>query len=91
MNFDGGGDSGYIEDEAENETGDVVRPTEGMVDFGYSLLEEYHRGWENNEGGRGSIILDFSKKRKVSYNLEMYMNEELQTNGNYDFEIKLEY
>jgi len=91
MRFDGGGDSGYIESEAENELGDVVSPTGLMEDFGYEVLERHFGGWENNEGGSGTIILNFSVQNRVGYTIEMNMNGEEQYSDNYDFEIKLDY
>lgn len=91
MRFDGGGDDGYIESEAENELGDVVSPTGLMEDFGYEVLGRHFGGWENNEGGHGTIILNFSVQNRVGYTIEMNMNGEEQYSDGYDFEIKLDY
>ena len=91
MKFDGGGDSGYIEAEGENELGESVTLPSTFEDFGYNLLEKYYGGWENNEGGNGQILLNFSEPGKVSWSLEMNMNGEEGFSDNYDFDVKLDF
>ena len=53
MTFSGYGDSGSIED------GNFTRSIENL---GYEILDLYAAGFENNEGGDGTIYLDFNKK-----------------------------
>ena len=91
MKFDGGGDSGYIEAEGENELGESVTIPSTFGNFGYNLLEKYYGDWGNNEGGHGQIHLNFSEPGKVSWSLEMNMNGEEGYSGNYDFEVKLDF
>ena len=91
VTFDGGGDSGYIEDNGENELGESVTIPSTFEDFGYNLLEKHYGGWENNEGGHGQIHLNFSEAGKVSWSLEMNMNGEDGFTDQYNFEVKLDF
>jgi hypothetical protein len=90
MRFDGGGDSGYIEDNGENELGDEVSLPSAFTDIGYEVLENKYGGWENNEGSSGHITLDFSNPTNVKYNIEIYLNEVEEKGGEYDFNIKID-
>ena len=53
MTFSGYGDSGAIED---------TNFTRSVENLGYEILDLYAPGFENNEGGEGTIYLDFNKK-----------------------------
>ena len=57
VTYSGGGDSGDLNGMFE-ETGDTI-PT-NVEDFCYNILARYHGGFENNEGGQGSIIFDLN-------------------------------
>jgi len=57
VTYMGGGDSGDLNGIFE-ETGDTI-PTE-VEDFCYNILAKYHGGFENNEGGQGSIIFNLN-------------------------------
>lgn len=62
--INGGGDSGYIDDDPydikyidnddPNKPSDIQRST-GLEEIAYELLSRDFGGWENNEGGRGSL------------------------------------
>lgn len=91
MEFDGGGDSGYIENNGENELGESIEIPSFFEDFGYNVLEKYYGGWENNEGGHGTISLDFSNPGQVKWSLDMNMNGEEGYSDLYSFEVKLDY
>ena len=54
VNYSGGGDSGYIEDEYETPNGTTGSVSEDMVDICYDLLQVFG-GWEINEGSQGQI------------------------------------
>jgi hypothetical protein len=90
MSFNGGGDSGYIEN-GENELGESVDIPSSFEDFGYDILEKNFGGWELNEGSYGNIQLDFSEPGEVSWTIEMNMNGEEGFSDTYDFEVKLDY
>ena len=90
MRFDGGGDSGSI-DGAENELGDSVDIPASFEDFGYDILEKNFGGWENNEGGHGNVILNFTEPGEVYWAIEMNMNGEEGFSGHYDFEVRLDF
>jgi len=62
MNFDGYGDSGSIED------GNYSANIENL---GYEMLDLYASGFENDEGGEGTIYFDLEDKEM---NLEYYEN-----------------
>ena len=90
MRFDGGGDSGSI-DGAENELGDSVDIPASFEDFGYDILEKNFGGWENNEGGHGNVLLNFTEPGEVHWAIEMNMNGEEGFSDTYDFEVKLDF
>lgn len=68
VDFSGGGDDGYIEDDMMigGERHDIPKPIEELL---YSMLNGNHGGWENNEGAQGSwefvsrdktVVFDFN-------------------------------
>jgi hypothetical protein len=69
LKYNGGGDSGYIEDKFENQV-DVPASVE---DWCYAQLENNHGGWEINEGSFGHF--EFDLKNGIIY-LYHTMNEE---------------
>lgn len=76
MNFEGYGDSGSIED------GNYSASIENL---GYEILELYAAGFENNEGGKGTIYFNLKDKKM---NLEYYQNYEQSFIGSSE-EIRL--
>ena len=85
VNFSGGGDDGYIEDDmiVDGEQEDMPAAIEDLL---YSMLNGNFAGWENNEGAQGSwefnsgdktILFDFN------YNTEEEESVDLD-----DYEIK---
>jgi hypothetical protein len=76
MNFDGYGDSGSIED------GNYSANIENL---GYEMLDLFAAGFENNEGGNGTIYFDLENKKM---NLEYNQNYEESFIGSSE-EIKL--
>ena len=83
LRYDGGGDSGWIEDEIETENGitKIKKETDADVDgieanletISYDLLELYYGGWEINEGSRGSINYNFQEQKVM---MNHYQNVE---------------
>ena len=90
MRFDGGGDSGSI-DGAENELGEEIDVPASFENFGYHILEKYFGGWENNQGGNGNVLLNFTEPGEVHWGIEMNMNGEEGFADHYDFEVKLDF
>jgi hypothetical protein len=90
MSFDGGGDSGSIEN-GENELGESIDIPASFEDFGYDILEKHFGGWEINEGSNGNILLNFTEPGEVSWAIEINLNGEEGFNDFYDFEVKLDY
>ena len=90
MRFDGGGDSGSI-DGAENELGEEIDVPASFENFGYHILEKYFGGWENNQGGNGIVLLNFTEPGEVNWSIEMNMNYEEGFTDHYDFEVKLDF
>lgn len=74
LRYNGGGDSGYIEDNFEE-------PSEGVPanveDYCYRWLNGSYGGWEINEGSQGSFIFDL-KNRQITLH-HTYNTEESQT------------
>ena len=64
VQFDGGGDSGQIEDYLVIE-GDNVDLPAGVTDWLYNSLEGFYGGWEINEGSHGRFEFDFENKEIV--------------------------
>lgn len=69
IDYNGSGDSGYVEDQyqSQNKKGDVPA---GIEDICYELLEDFG-GWEINEGSQGNITLT-----KDSININHQWNTE---------------
>jgi len=79
MTYDGGGDSGQINDEGETPTS-TVRINRDIEHIGYEIIDIYHSGWENNEGGDGIIVFDFENQTvtlRHTRNVETSETEEI--------------
>lgn len=65
--YEGGGDSGYIDDDVKSNIGENQIP--GIIeDLCYKMINTYERGYELEEGGRGQIYVDFKiNKIKMSH------------------------
>lgn len=63
ITYDGYGDSGDIQDRSLDD--------EELVDFLFDIVEDHHSGWENNEGGGGTVTWDLSTDKIT---LEHYDN-----------------
>lgn len=59
VTFDGGGDSGYIQD-VDSEDREVPK---FILDILYEVLEENYGGWEINEGSSGEFVVDYGANR----------------------------
>jgi hypothetical protein len=55
VDFNGGGDSGYIEDNGYDEKGTNYPIPASMEDFLYNMIESNFGGWEINEGSQGQF------------------------------------
>ena len=61
LNYNGGGDSGYIESDFEN-----GEPAPGAVEeWCYQQLSDNFGGWEINEGSQGEFQFDFNEKTVI--------------------------
>lgn len=70
LNYNGSGDSGYIESTFTN----GERVPKWVEDWCYEILERLHGGWEINEGSDGSFFFDLENK---TIELEHTFNEEV--------------
>lgn len=77
INYDGGGDSGYIEGPVESENGQSDL-TEIMEEISYECLDLFHSGWENNEGSSGRMTFDFKNQKFDVFHGQNYENEEME-------------
>ena len=85
VEFSGGGDSGYIEDDmwVDSERVDIPKPIDDLL---YSMLNGNFAGWENNEGGQGSW--EFNSGDKTIFFDFNYNTEEEESVDLEDYEIK---
>jgi len=77
LDYNGGGDSGYINNEFQP-TGDEVPA--GIEDWCYQQLESHFGGWEINEGSDGSFLFDFNNlvvTLSHTYNTEEHESDTL--------------
>jgi hypothetical protein len=77
IKYQGGGDSGYIEDSFEYPNSDQVIPEE-ITNWCYEQLEHNFAGWEINEGSQGHFKLDFKNKTVILQHT--YNNDESKSN-----------
>ena len=84
VNFSGGGDDGYIEDDmiVDGEQEDMPAAIEDLL---YSMLNGNFAGWENNEGGQGSW--EFNSGDKTIF-FDFNYNTEEEVSVNIDYEIR---
>lgn len=84
VDFSGGGDDGYIEDDmwVDSERVDIPKPIDDLL---YSMLNGNFAGWENNEGGQGSW--EFNSGDKTIF-FDFNYNTEEESNIGLDYEIK---
>jgi hypothetical protein len=61
VDFSGGGDSGYVEDEGSDYNDKRFTLTPKMDDLAYRALSDFG-GWEINEGSQGNIVFDLEDK-----------------------------
>ena len=75
LNYNGSGDSGYIEDFFE---GNIAVPA-NIEDWCYRQLENHYGGWEINEGSRGYFTFDLNKNRVTLVHIQVdEENENIQ-------------
>ena len=82
--FDGGGDSGYVENQGENEDGDSVELTGPLEDVCYGILNKEFSGWDLDEGSNGRIVFDFSDVNNVTYYVDFKMNAQAADDYEYN-------
>jgi hypothetical protein len=85
VNFSGGGDDGYIEDDmiVDGEQEDIPAAIEDLL---YSMLNGNFAGWENNEGAQGSWEFN-SGDKTILFDFN-YNTEEEESVDLGDYEIK---
>ena len=82
VDFSGGGDDGYIEDDmtVDGEQQDIPKPIEELL---YSILNGNHAGWENNEGAQGSWEFN-SGNKTIFFDFNYNTEEEQSVDLNYE-------
>ena len=89
IRYDGGGDSGQVEDVdfyGENlDTAVLTDMYEGdMQDLAYHILEEHYQyDWYNNDGGYGTIDIDFEEE-PPTININGYVRNLTDAYGSVD-------
>jgi hypothetical protein len=61
LNYDGSGDSGWVNDNVYSEKGHKYLTNE-LENIAYEVLEKFHAGWEINEGSRGDMDFNFENQ-----------------------------
>jgi len=79
ITYDGSGDSGYINNDVESETGREELAA-SFEDIAYECLEIYFAGWEINEGSSGKMKFDFDNQTLSIYH---YQNIEEENEEHY--------
>lgn len=79
LEYDGSGDSGYISDYGQTNHGSV-KTNQDIEYIAYEILEQYHAGWEINEGSSGHMIFDFEKQE---FKIAHYQNIEEEVEDYY--------
>jgi hypothetical protein len=79
INFEGYGDDGYIDKKGINQHGNTIEPTEQVYDELYTILYKEYGGYENNEGGEGSMLIDTTEDQ-ILFNITYY-GRELEDTG----------
>ena len=77
VEFNGGGDSGYIEDYGITKGNEQITVTQNLNDVMYMMLENYG-GWEINEGSQGNFSVnptDRTIRLEFSWNTEVELTE----------------
>ena len=82
LTYDGGGDSGQINDFGETPTSSV-RINQDIEYIGYEVIAIYYSGWENNEGGDGRITFDFENKTVTLHHTENFDDSETEELGEF--------
>lgn len=77
VSYEGGGDSGYIEDYMVTSS-DTVNLSEDITDTLYGILNTFG-GWEINEGSTGNFYFDFNKEIMIHEHGENYQDSESNT------------
>jgi len=85
IKYEGGGDSGYIENKGEGNDGEEYDLSAGMEDVVYTYLEKSFGGWENNEGATGVITVT-----KEEIQIDHIWNTREQVDSDLRIVIKLE-
>jgi hypothetical protein len=82
LTYDGGGDSGQINDYGDTNHGSVH--IERDIEYvGYEVIDIYYSGWENNEGGDGRIIFDFENQTVKLYHTYYVENSDNEYIGEF--------
>jgi hypothetical protein len=76
VDFNGSGDSGYIEDSLLDSNGRRLQVPTELENELYDFLENEHGGWENNEGSFGQFMINLPKKEIELYYTENFEEQE---------------
>lgn len=82
--YEGGGDSGYLNSNAETDKQTNVEITDDIEDIIYRILNNDLSGWEINEGSQGQVFIT-----RNSIEIEHIWNVERERDMDLDIEIKV--
>lgn len=77
VEFNGGGDSGYIEDHGFTREGETINLPDPLTNLLYTMLEANYGGWEINEGSSGKFFI-MPKEKSVSLSFFWNVEKEIE-------------
>jgi len=84
IQFQGGGDDGYVEDNGVNEKGETHQLSNNVETEIIRALNGEFGGWENNNGASGTIMINMGDE-EIQINIEYY-DQEYEDSG---FELNI--
>jgi hypothetical protein len=80
--YEGGGDSGWIEGKIYNEDDPDINETlnDRLEEFYYAILSDNFGSWGDNEGSRGKIILNLKKNEIYVEHVQYLEDTEVEEN-----------
>jgi hypothetical protein len=79
LTYEGGGDDGWVNDQMDSEKKGTIEVPNLLSNMVNEIIELYHSGYENDEGGQGTITLDLVNKYVTIEHENYYEGEDEET------------